>query len=103
VSVVGADEVDLDRSHISWLSPLARALMKCGAGDRVVLYAPGGMEQLQVGFDAEKTFALVALQGRCDLLILLTTASCVRRATSLPGKRSRVSGFIPALPIRVAG
>ena len=48
VSVVGADEVDLDRSHISWLSPLARALMKCGVGDRVVLHAPGGTEQLQI-------------------------------------------------------
>jgi transcription elongation factor GreB len=30
VSVVGADEVDLDRRQISWLSPLARALMKSG-------------------------------------------------------------------------
>ena len=48
VSVVGADEVDLDRSHISWLSPLARALMKRGVGDRVVLHAPGGTEQLQI-------------------------------------------------------
>ena len=48
VSVVGADEVDLDRNHISWLSPLARALMKCGEGDRVVLHAPGGTEQLQI-------------------------------------------------------
>jgi transcription elongation factor GreB len=48
VSVVGADEVDLDRSYISWLSPLARALMKCGVGDRVVLHAPGGTEQLQI-------------------------------------------------------
>ena len=28
VSIVGVDEVDLDRNHISWLSPLARALMK---------------------------------------------------------------------------
>ena len=33
VSVVGADEVDLDRNYISWVSPLARALMKSGAGD----------------------------------------------------------------------
>src|SRR5712672_473517 len=48
VSVVGLDEVDLDRSHISWLSPLARALMKSGVGDRVMLHAPGGTEQLQV-------------------------------------------------------
>jgi transcription elongation factor GreB len=48
VSVVGADEVDLDRNHISWLSPLARALTKCGVGDRVSLHAPGGTEQLQI-------------------------------------------------------
>jgi len=48
VSVVGADEVDLDRDHISWLSPLARALMKRGEGDRVVLHAPGGTEQLEI-------------------------------------------------------
>ena len=32
VSIVGADEVDLNRNHISWLSPLARALIKCGTG-----------------------------------------------------------------------
>src|SRR5438477_6616809 len=48
VRVVGLDEVDLDRGHISWLSPLARALMKSGPGDRVVLHAPGGTEQLQI-------------------------------------------------------
>ena len=48
VSVVGLDEVDLDRNQISWMSPLARALMKSGPGDRVVLYAPGSTEQLQI-------------------------------------------------------
>ena len=48
VSVVGADEVDLDRNYISWLSPLARSLMKSGVGDRVVLHAPGGTEHLQI-------------------------------------------------------
>jgi len=48
VSVVGLDEVDLDRRHISWLSPLARALMKSGPGDCVVLHAPGGTEQLRI-------------------------------------------------------
>ena len=48
VCVVGADEVDLDRNHISWVSPLARALMKSGPGDRVVLHAPGGTERLLV-------------------------------------------------------
>src|SRR6266700_3852912 len=48
VSIVGTDEVDLDRSHISWVSPLARALMKAAAGDRVVLLAPGGTAYLTV-------------------------------------------------------
>ena len=48
VCVVGLDEVDLDRNHISWLSPLARALMKSGGGDRVVLHAPGGTEPLRI-------------------------------------------------------
>ena len=48
VSVVGVDEVDLDRNYISWVSPLARALMKSGPGDRVVLHAPGTTERLQI-------------------------------------------------------
>ncbi|HKY21103.1 MAG TPA: transcription elongation factor GreB [Vicinamibacterales bacterium] len=47
-SVVGPDEVDLDRHYISWVSPLARALMKGGVGDRVVLHAPAGTEELQI-------------------------------------------------------
>ena len=48
VTIVGLDEIDLDRGHISWRSPLARALMKSGPGDRVVLRAPGITEQLQI-------------------------------------------------------
>ncbi|MCU1382362.1 MAG: transcription elongation factor GreB [Acidobacteria bacterium] len=48
VSIVGTDEVDLERNHISWVSPLARTLMKAGPGDRVVLHAPGGTETLLI-------------------------------------------------------
>jgi len=48
VSIVGADEVDLNRNHISWVSPLGCALMKSAAGDRVVLHAPRGTEYLTV-------------------------------------------------------
>jgi transcription elongation factor GreB len=48
LSVVGLDEVDLDRHQISWRSPLARALMKSGPGDWVTLRAPGTTEQLQI-------------------------------------------------------
>lgn len=48
VCIVGVDEVDMDRNHISWVSPLARALMKHGAGDTVLLRAPRGAEQLEI-------------------------------------------------------
>jgi len=48
VCIVGVDEVDLERNHISWISPLARALMKAGPGDTVVLQAPGGSERLEI-------------------------------------------------------
>ncbi len=48
VRIVGVDEIDLDRNHISWRSPLARALMKSGPGDSVVVHAPAGSEQLEI-------------------------------------------------------
>jgi len=48
VSIVGTDEIDLSRNHISWVSPLGRALMKSAAGDSVVLQLPGGTEYLTV-------------------------------------------------------
>jgi len=46
VSIVGVDEVDLSRNHVSWVSPLGRALLKSAAGDTVVLQAPRGPEHL---------------------------------------------------------
>ena len=48
VSIVGIDEVDLNRRYISWMSPLAKALMKSTAGDRVVLRAPNKTEHLEI-------------------------------------------------------
>lgn len=48
VSIVGSDEVDLHRNHISWVSPLGRALMKSEEGDTVVLQAPGGTTHLTI-------------------------------------------------------
>jgi len=48
VSIVGVDEVDLDRNHVSWVSPLGRALMRSAEGDSVILEAPGGKELLTV-------------------------------------------------------
>ena len=48
ITIVGVDEIDLRRNHISWISPLARSLMKSRAGDAVILRAPGGVEELDV-------------------------------------------------------
>jgi transcription elongation factor GreB len=48
VRIVGIDEVDLNRRYISWMSPLARALMKSTAGDRVVVHAPRKTEHVEV-------------------------------------------------------
>ena len=48
ITIVGVDEIDLARNHISWISPLARALMKSRPGDAVTLRAPGGIEELDV-------------------------------------------------------
>ena len=48
VCIVGTDEVDLNRNHLSWQSPLGRALMKSAEGDTVALHAPSGIEHLTV-------------------------------------------------------
>jgi transcription elongation factor GreB len=48
VTIVGVDEVDLDRGHVSWISPVARALLKSRVGDVVTLHTPAGPEQIEV-------------------------------------------------------
>jgi transcription elongation factor GreB len=48
VSIVGVDEIDTSRGYISWISPLARALIKAREGDVVTLRAPGGTEELEI-------------------------------------------------------
>ena len=48
VTIVGVDEADLDSGKISWLSPLARALMKARAGDVVEFRTPAGSESVEV-------------------------------------------------------
>jgi len=48
VTIVGIDEVDLDRGHVSWISPIARALLKARIGDAVTLHTPVGPEQIDV-------------------------------------------------------
>ena len=48
VSIVGVDEADAKKNLISWISPLAKALLKSRPGDRVYLETPGGNEALDV-------------------------------------------------------
>ncbi len=48
VSIVGVDETNPARNHISWTSPVARSLLKAREGDVVLLRTPGGMEELEV-------------------------------------------------------
>jgi len=48
VCIVGQDEVDPPRGHISWVSPVARALTKGREGDVVTLRTPAGIEKLTI-------------------------------------------------------
>lgn len=46
--IVGVNEIDLDRSWISWQSPLARALMGAKAGQVIRWKSPGGEQKLEI-------------------------------------------------------
>jgi transcription elongation factor GreB len=48
VTIVGMDEVDPARGRVSWISPIAKALLKARDGDRVTLRTPGGVEELDI-------------------------------------------------------
>jgi transcription elongation factor GreB len=48
VTIVGVDEVDADRGRVSWISPIARALIKAQEGDIVELRTPHGTEPIEV-------------------------------------------------------
>ena len=46
--IVGVDETDLDQDHVSWLSPVAKALLNGRIGQRVRLRLPGDDEELEI-------------------------------------------------------
>jgi transcription elongation factor GreB len=48
VTIVGVDEVDADNGRVSWISPIARALLKAQEGDVVELRTPHGIEPIEV-------------------------------------------------------
>ena len=55
------DEADPARGHVSWISPIAKALLKRRAGDTVKLATPAGTEDIEIT-DVRYT-AVTAEQG----------------------------------------
>ncbi|MBU3603428.1 MULTISPECIES: transcription elongation factor GreB [unclassified Polynucleobacter] len=48
ITIVGVDEVDLDQGHVSWVSPLAKALIKSRIGDCVFIKTPTGPVEIEI-------------------------------------------------------
>ena len=48
ITIKGIDEADNLAGEVSWISPIARALLKAREGDEVKLQTPGGVEVLEV-------------------------------------------------------
>ena len=48
ITIVGVDEVDLDKGHVSWVSPIAKALIKSRIGDCVFIKTPTGPAEIEI-------------------------------------------------------
>ena len=48
ITIVGVDEVDLDKGHVSWVSPIAKALIKARLGDCVSIRTPTGPCEIEI-------------------------------------------------------
>jgi len=48
VTIRGVDEADSAQAQVSWISPVARSLLKARVGDVVKLVVPGGVQELEV-------------------------------------------------------
>ena len=48
VTIMGIDEADALQGQVSWISPIAGALIKHGVGDTVVLRTPAGARQIEI-------------------------------------------------------
>lgn len=48
VQIVGVDEANASDGRISWISPLARALLKARVGDAVRVQSPSGLREVEV-------------------------------------------------------
>ncbi|MFN7087855.1 MAG: transcription elongation factor GreB [Burkholderiales bacterium] len=48
VTIVGTDEVDPARKRVSWVSPVARALLRKREGDAATVHTPAGEQQIEI-------------------------------------------------------
>ena len=48
VTIVGVDEADMSQAKVSWVSPIARALLKAEIGDTVSIRTPAGRREIVV-------------------------------------------------------
>ena len=48
VKIVGVDEVDLSKGHVSWISPMVRAVVRAFEGDVVRMRTPAGEEEIEI-------------------------------------------------------
>jgi transcription elongation factor GreB len=48
ICIVGMDEVDPARGRVSWVAPIAKALLKAREGDVVTVRTPAGAEEIEV-------------------------------------------------------
>ena len=48
VRIVGVDEVDLEKGDVSWISPIAKALIKAKVGDTVRIQTPAGLKEIDI-------------------------------------------------------
>ena len=48
ITIVGVDEVDLECGHVSWVSPIAKALIKARIGDCVKIQTPTGPTEIEI-------------------------------------------------------
>jgi transcription elongation factor GreB len=48
VTIMGIDEADSLHGEVSWISPIARALLKAREGDEVSLVTPAGVERIEI-------------------------------------------------------
>lgn len=48
VTILGIDEADSARGEVSWISPIARTLLKARTGDTLKLVTPGGVQEIEV-------------------------------------------------------